>query len=73
MTKEEIRNARKSFAMQLTNMIRDFEEQTGKTIRGINVERMECKTYGVDVTKQGTLAQDFGFISLFKGVYISHE
>jgi hypothetical protein len=65
MTTEEIRNARKSFVAQLTNMIRDFERQTGKTIQGINVER--------STHKSRIPGQYDETISLFKGVYLAIE
>lgn len=66
MTTEEIRNTRKSFAAQLTNMIRDFEGQTGVTIQGINVERMSLK----ECVSPRPLSK-FKLVSIFKGVYVS--
>lgn len=65
MTTEEIRNARKSFAAQLTSMIRDFERQTGKRIEAINVERDRYKPYPANT--------DGSKMSLFKGVYLAIE
>jgi hypothetical protein len=65
MTPDAIRDARNSFAMQLTNMIRDFERQTGKTIQGINVER--------STHKSRIPGQYDETISLFKGVYLAIE
>ena len=71
MTTEEIRDARKTFAAQLTAMIRDFERQTGKTIGAINIERDTFKRYPPSVGKTGS---DNGVnFSLFKGVYLAIE
>lgn len=61
MTTEAIREARKSFAAQLTNMIRDFEGQTGVPIAAINIERSEHKRFG----------QPEKHVSLFRGVFVS--
>lgn len=65
MTTEEIRNARKTFTAQLTNMIRDFESQTGTTIQAINVERIN------HVSKSRGVIQDR--LSLLKGIFIALE
>lgn len=70
MTTEEIRNARNSFAAQLTGMIRDFEHQTGATIRSINVERDHSKRYYTD---QASGQLKSATSNLFKGVYLAIE